>query len=147
MSLYGRWRRVALVLSCGSLLALATACSKQGEGERCDLNKAGDSDCEDGLQCTRVGSADRCCPPEGAQSSDDRCDRTRNPSGTAGTSGQTGGGSGGVAGSSDAEGGSTPAGGTVNGGSSGASGGASDAGDSGVGASSGAEAESGAGGA
>jgi hypothetical protein len=139
MSLYGRWRRVALVLSCGSLLALATACSKQGEGERCDLNKAGDSDCEDGLQCTRVGSADRCCPPEGAQISDDRCDRTSNPSGTAGTSGQTGGGSGGVAGS-NTEGGSTPAGGTANGG-------ASDAGDSGVGASSGAEAESGAGGA
>lgn len=57
-----------LPLLCAALLA---ACSKQGEGERCDLN-SGNLDCDTGLVCR---SADQlsitggrgvalCCPPD-----------------------------------------------------------------------------------
>jgi hypothetical protein len=111
MSLYGRKKRVALVLSCGVLLALGTACSKQAEGERCDREKAGDSDCEDGLRCIQVGSADRCCPPEDSPISDDRCDPTQVPVGG------SGGMSGGTTGGTD--------GGNVSGGTAGTDGGTS----------------------
>jgi hypothetical protein len=64
-----------------SMLALALTfaggCSRQGEGERCDKAKAGDSDCDAGLVCvaeTELLSrgADRCCP-EGTNFSDSRC--------------------------------------------------------------------------
>jgi hypothetical protein len=65
-----------------ALLALATAsvavgCSRQGEGERCDLEAAGDDDCDSGLVCIACGDladrvTDRCCPPGGG-SSDSRC--------------------------------------------------------------------------
>jgi hypothetical protein len=65
-----------------SLVALAVAsvavgCSRQGEGERCDFDAAGDDDCDSGLVCTtceRLADrvTDRCCPPGGG-SSDSRC--------------------------------------------------------------------------
>lgn len=60
---------------------LATACSKQGEGERCDPN-SGSLDCESGLICR---SADQlniteqargvalCCPPVGVAPSVNAC--------------------------------------------------------------------------
>jgi hypothetical protein len=59
--------------------SLAIACSKQGEGERCDPN-SGSLDCESGLVCrtadqlnivaTGVGL---CCPPDGVQSAVSAC--------------------------------------------------------------------------
>jgi hypothetical protein len=65
-----------------SLIALAIAsvavgCSRQGEGERCDYDAAGDDDCDSGLACIaceRLADrvTDRCCPPGGG-SSDSRC--------------------------------------------------------------------------
>ena len=65
------------ILSC---LALLAACSKQGEGERCDLN-SGNLDCETGLVCR---SADQlsisgtrgvalCCPQDGVEPSVNAC--------------------------------------------------------------------------
>jgi hypothetical protein len=53
-------------------------CSQQGEGERCDLAKNGDADCDAGLVCVpaqqlRNHATDRCCKPGGA-STDSRCD-------------------------------------------------------------------------
>jgi hypothetical protein len=64
-------------LACALIL---TACGKQGEGERCDLN-SGSPDCEVGLVCR---SADQiglqalpgwalCCPPDDVQPSVDVC--------------------------------------------------------------------------
>lgn len=66
-----------LTLSC---LALLSACSKQGEGERCDLN-SGNLDCDTGLVCR---SADQlsisgtrgvalCCPQDGVEPSVNAC--------------------------------------------------------------------------
>jgi hypothetical protein len=64
-----------------ALALLATACSKQGEGERCDPN-SGSLDCESGLICR---SADQlniteqargvalCCPPVGVAPSVNAC--------------------------------------------------------------------------
>jgi hypothetical protein len=66
-----------------SLVALATAsvavgCSRQGEGERCDLLAAGNDDCDSGLVCVSCEDladhvTDRCCPASG--SSDPRCQK------------------------------------------------------------------------
>lgn len=65
-------------LACALILL---ACSKQGEGERCDLN-SGSLDCDVGLICR---SADQlslpgeqrgwalCCPPDEAQPQVDAC--------------------------------------------------------------------------
>jgi hypothetical protein len=69
-----------------SLVFLAIACSKQGEGERCTSSN-GSLDCEDGLICMAPASADnceanlvsssckpyRCCPQVGNVPSDNRC--------------------------------------------------------------------------
>jgi hypothetical protein len=116
-----------------SLIALATAsvavgCSRQGEGERCDLVAAGSDDCDSGLTCISCGNladhvTDRCCPAPGA-SSDPRCQRSPNEDatlcpvkgGTGGTGGSAGASSAGAAGMSS---GGAPAGGAS--GSSGAS--------------------------
>lgn len=74
-----------------SLLVLSVpACSEQAEGERCDRAKAGDTDCDAGLTCVAEGEllvkgADRCCPPEGQETSD-RCVRGSASGSTAGTS-------------------------------------------------------------
>jgi hypothetical protein len=107
-----------------SLVALATAsvavgCSRQGEGERCDLVAAGHDDCDSGLICIacedladRVTS--RCCPPSG--SSDPRCARSTAGGGVCLTqlgSGGSAGSSSGGAGSSGAGAGGVSAGGTA----------------------------------
>jgi hypothetical protein len=59
---------------------LATACSKQGEGERCDPN-SGSLDCESGLICrsadqlsiTQTRGVALCCPPDGVPPSVSAC--------------------------------------------------------------------------
>jgi hypothetical protein len=68
--------RTAFVLvAAGSINA---GCSRQAEGERCDLEWAGQTqDCDSGLVCTACGDlqdqpADRCCPPNGTFT-DARC--------------------------------------------------------------------------
>jgi len=107
--------RVRTALFLGFFGLLATACSKQGEGERCDLLLSGETaDCESGLVCTAANalsdnSTDRCCPPEGQSFSDDRCA----PKSSIGNGGSGNGGSG--------NGGSTN-GGSTNGGTGGAAG-------------------------
>lgn len=107
-----------------SLVALATAsvavgCSRQGEGERCDLAAAGYDDCDSGLICVSCLQlqghvTDRCCPPGETDWSDSRCARspseakecvsalgTGGTTGTAGSAGSSGaGGSAGTAGAS-----------------------------------------------
>jgi hypothetical protein len=73
--------RSIAALSFVTALAVLSApgCSQQGEGERCDVNKNGDADCNDGLTCVKAndlhdGITDRCCPAEGTES-DTRCTR------------------------------------------------------------------------
>lgn len=66
----------------GALLgvSLAIACSKQGEGERCDPN-SGSLDCDTGLICRTADqlsiAAGRgvalCCPPDDVQPSVNAC--------------------------------------------------------------------------
>ena len=67
-------------LACALIL---TACGKQGEGERCDINSGinGSLDCEVGLICRsadqiglpgQVGWA-LCCPPEDVEPSVNAC--------------------------------------------------------------------------
>jgi hypothetical protein len=56
---------------------LSPACSQQGEGERCDNLRAGDSDCDSGLECVQADDlleklTDRCCKPDGSYE-DSRC--------------------------------------------------------------------------
>jgi hypothetical protein len=109
-----------------SLIALATAsvavgCSRQGEGERCDLRGTGNEDCDSGLVCVSCLElqghvTDRCCPPDATGSSDPRCARSTAPAkeclsnlGTGGTT-STGGTAGG-AGSAGASSGGAGAGG------------------------------------
>ena len=63
-----------------SCLALLAACSKQGEGERCDLN-SGNLDCDTGLVCRPADqlsiSGTRgvalCCPQDGVEPSVNAC--------------------------------------------------------------------------
>lgn len=61
--------RGAQVSSLGMLLIAASACSKQGEGERCDLANF-DEDCESGLVCTDLSTKRSnaegavCCAPD-----------------------------------------------------------------------------------
>jgi len=75
-----------------SALVLATAgvinagCSRQAEGERCDLEWSGPTqDCDSGLVCTACGvlafpynDRDRCCPADGS-STDQACQRASAP--------------------------------------------------------------------
>ena len=72
--------RAGLVI--GAVSSVATGCSRQGEGERCDYTWAGDQDCDSGLVCTQCGwlqdqSVSRCCRPDGTYS-DTRCIPTTN---------------------------------------------------------------------
>jgi hypothetical protein len=57
---------LGLAVSFGTL----GACSNQGEGQVCDPNadNSGNSDCQDGLVCTSIGSQHRCCPSDRSQS-------------------------------------------------------------------------------
>jgi hypothetical protein len=75
--------RAAIVI--GGVSSLATGCSRQAEGERCDYTWAGDQDCDDGLVCTPCGrlqeqTNSRCCRANGTYT-DVRCIPTTNPSG------------------------------------------------------------------
>ena len=73
--------RAGLVV--GALSSVATGCSRQAEGERCDYTWAGDQDCDSGLTCTPCGklqdqTISRCCRADGTYS-DTRCIPTTNP--------------------------------------------------------------------
>ncbi len=91
-----------------SVLFFAVACSKQGQGERCNTSN-GSNDCDDGLVCEEpLGSGfetcgvnpdkqqenckpDRCCPPAGVAFSDSRCFGYGTPPPNTGTGGSDGG--------------------------------------------------------
>lgn len=97
MSLSGR--KVVVLGVSALLVAIASACSQQGEGERCDREAAGDSDCESPLVCTDFtpnmaapNKIERCCPPAGIAVTDERCERSSivESGGTAGTAGSAG---------------------------------------------------------
>jgi hypothetical protein len=70
-------RRLVSWFARAALVALVTTaffagCSRQSEGERCDKDVAGDTDCNEGLVCVqcidlREGLIDRCCPPNPGQ--------------------------------------------------------------------------------
>lgn len=75
-----RYRIVSIVL-CLALggVAVVTACSNYGEGERCDVNNNND-DCQNPLQCTPkaqinspFNSSDRCCPVDRATATHPAC--------------------------------------------------------------------------
>jgi hypothetical protein len=121
-------RRVGPALRRGFALGLvllvtglsAGGCSRQGEGERCDLAANGDADCDEGLIClSKVGNVDRCCPPQGAPIGDSRCAVADAPPGgstggvssSGGTNG-SGGSAGMPAGGSSGGAAETPSGGT-----------------------------------
>lgn len=71
---------VALLVAAGGFIALASACSNQGEGERCEFtNGNGDCNTDDGLICypqaqLRQGAnSDRCCPADRSKASHPVC--------------------------------------------------------------------------
>jgi hypothetical protein len=93
-------RASLLALAAGSL---GVGCSRQGEGERCDLRANGHDDCDSGLLCFSCldlndHDVDRCCPPGGgtgactlAATASATC-LSDAPSGRGGSSGASGGG-------------------------------------------------------
>jgi hypothetical protein len=89
--------RTAIVASFSG--AAFMGCSRQSEGERCDREAAGDTDCNDGLRCVlctdlATGQVDRCCPPTAGSESDSNCKRAdppRQQSACSGANGATGG--------------------------------------------------------
>jgi hypothetical protein len=117
--------RAAFALATTGLIGVG--CSRQAEGERCDLEWAGKTqDCDSGLVCTACGAlvgqqADRCCPADGTYS-DARCQPASVPNGTTcSTHKVTGTGGSGGTGGTDATGGTSGApetGGTSTGGTS-----------------------------
>jgi len=120
--------RSIAALSFVTALAVLSApgCSQQGEGERCDLDKNGDADCNDGLSCVpaknlREGITDRCCPSEGTES-DTRC--TRATIMASGGSSSGGSSTGGAGAAGKANGGAAGAGGAAGGAAGEANGGA-----------------------
>jgi hypothetical protein len=91
---------------------LAPGCSQQGEGERCDNLRAGDSDCDSGLICVPKGQllegiTDRCCKPDRSYD-DSRCAPN---TGTPSTGGKGGSAAVSEAGAPDSAGGSAQLGG------------------------------------
>ena len=125
-----RWfSRTAVIVF--ALATLFVGCSRQSEGERCDKDAAGDTDCNDGLKCIKCvdlarGSVDRCCPADPAAHTDGDCDRADPPrtggecvtatgtggSGTGGRAGVAGSGGSGAMSGSGGSGGSTATGGS-----------------------------------
>ncbi len=80
--------RASRVLRRGAWLAagfgLAIACSKYGEGDRCEVANGSD-DCSDDLVCTAAGSlpanyrqSDRCCPSDRTTATKAACQLTQN---------------------------------------------------------------------
>src|SRR5262245_28080806 len=85
----GRWFGFVLIPSLGVVLG-SGACSRQKEGERCDVNSESD-DCESSLVCTPRDQlagrgVDRCCPPPERTPTDSRCFPSSGAGGSAGTS-------------------------------------------------------------
>jgi hypothetical protein len=81
----GRTAAIAAALLGAGWLVLS-ACSNQGEGERCELLNNSD-DCQDGLVCTDTNALPEgfktsplCCPPERARATTEAC---REPAGSA----------------------------------------------------------------
>lgn len=85
-------RRFSLWLARSAIIGVSVAlplvgCGKQSEGERCDFEAAGDTDCEEGLICVpcaslKSGQVDRCCPAVSAADATGSCvraDPPRNP--------------------------------------------------------------------
>src|ERR1051325_1679730 len=81
----------------GALFA-GSACSSQGEGQRCDPSN-GDDDCESGLVCVEAskligGGPDTtwalCCPASETQQTVEACFRSSNTTGTGGSPGSAG---------------------------------------------------------
>jgi len=122
------------------VVVFALACSKQGEGERCNLTLNISQDCGDNLTCQLPNDSahacneidpegdlpnclpHRCCPPLGQTTSDSRCIGYSVAAPSTGTGGSsaivngTGGNS--SAGGSTSTGGTSTAGGTVSSGGS-----------------------------
>lgn len=90
----GRFRIASVVGALGACAWLAlSACSNQGEGERCEFLN-GNDDCQDGLVClprsaqnnSSLGvvnppfnNSDRCCPPDRSQATHPACVIPRSP--------------------------------------------------------------------
>ncbi len=120
--------RTAFLLS--TVAIFSTSCSRQGEGDRCDLDWGGpDQDCQSDLICTacgnlQVATVDRCCRRDGAVT-DARCakaavmnDLTCSAHKNLATSGSAGSGASGIAGSGGTAGSGVTAGsGGISGGS------------------------------
>jgi len=129
-----------------TILVFAFACSKQGEGQRCDYVLNGNNDCEVGLECASPKSNNvcdskqdqigknclpyLCCPPRPAHSNVEACNQyeygvvstTTGGSSAGGGSGiETGGSSAVETGGSSSGGSATGTGGSDTGGTSGAS--------------------------
>lgn len=76
----GRFRGLGIIVSAVvAMIAVASACSNNGEGERCQADN-GNEDCADGLTCIPRGqlvvpynSADRCCPFDRATATTQAC--------------------------------------------------------------------------
>jgi hypothetical protein len=110
---------LALGFALGLAGVLSGGCSRQAEGERCDLAANGDDDCEEGLICvSKVGNVDRCCPPEGAPIDDSRCSAANAPSGGPTGGASSGGSATGGASTAGASSGGTSSGGSASGGTS-----------------------------
>jgi hypothetical protein len=74
-----RFAGIALFSIVTAFIAIATACSNQGEGERCEIEN-GDEDCDTsaGLICwpetqLRNASSDRCCPADRSKATHPVC--------------------------------------------------------------------------
>lgn len=87
---------VALFVALGGFIALATACSNQGEGERCEVAN-GNDDCktDEGLICYRADqladrTSDRCCPADRTKAKHPVCQTPVNIVGDAATPADTG---------------------------------------------------------
>ena len=89
MTMRARRNKIAAVvtsLTFGGWLVLS-ACSNNGEGERCQVNN-NDDDCEQGLVCLAASqvnpnynSSDRCCPLDRSTATHPACTLLRNPVG------------------------------------------------------------------
>src|SRR5690606_11588451 len=112
---------LSLIFLAGLMTLPLTGCSRQQEGERCDLDNA-DDDCNGSLVCTDAGKlrgapadgVSRCCPDNLNHYNDSRCapkqGRTGDGGGMGGAGGATGSGgssSDGTASGGDGSGGDT----------------------------------------
>jgi hypothetical protein len=93
----------------GAVGSVMGGCTRQGEGERCDFESAGDSDCDEDLECVpceqiQNSTVDRCCRRDltyedgrcarGSNGNTGLCDPPDDGEGTGGTGGSGAGTSG-----------------------------------------------------